>query len=82
MGGHRFSSRIRRWHISLGRIFTQFIAILVAIQFAVIILKMKLKKGLMDGYEFDLIIFAAAIALAVLGSGAYSLENFLGLLIY
>ena len=36
----------------------------------------------MDGYEFDLIIFAAAIALAVLGSGAYSLENFLGLLIY
>ena len=61
---------------------TQLIAILVAIQFIVIILKMKLKKGLVDGYELDLIILAAAIALAVLGGGAYSLENFLGLLIY
>ncbi len=61
---------------------TQFVAILVAIQFAVIILKMKLNKGLVDGYELDLIIFAAAIALAVLGSGAYSLESFLGILLY
>ena len=61
---------------------TQIVAILIAIQFAVIILKMKMKKGLADGYEFDLIIFAAAIALAVLGGGAYSLENFLGILVY
>ena len=60
----------------------QLVAVLIAIQFAVIILKMKMKKGLADGYEFDLIIFAAAIALAVLGGGAYSLENFLGILIY
>lgn len=61
---------------------TQLIAVLVVIQFAVIILKMKLKKGLVDGYELDLIILAVAIALAVLGSGAYSLENFLGFIVY
>ena len=35
----------------------QLVAVLIAIQFAVIILKMKMKKGLADGYEFDLIIF-------------------------
>lgn len=61
---------------------TQFVAVLVAIQFAVIIFKMKLKKGLVDGYELDLIILAAAIALAVLGGGAYNLENFLGFIVY
>jgi uncharacterized membrane protein YphA (DoxX/SURF4 family) len=56
---------------------TQVIAIVIAIEFIVIILKVKLKKGLVDGYELDLIILAAAIALITLGSGAWSIDGFL-----
>jgi putative oxidoreductase len=63
---------------------TQFFALLVALQFAVILIKLKLKPGarLAGGYEFDLLIFAAALAIATLGSGALSLDNYSGLIIY
>lgn len=61
---------------------TQIVAILVAIQFAVIILKMNFRKGFVNGYEFDLLIFAAALALVVLGSGHYSVDGFLDILLY
>ncbi len=63
---------------------TQFFALLIALQFAVILIKFKLRPGscLADGYEFDLLIFAAALALATLGSGALSLDSYLGLIIY
>ena len=60
----------------------QLVAVLIAIQFAVIILKMKMKKGLADGYEFDLIIFCRGNRACGSRHGAYSLENFLGILIY
>ncbi len=63
---------------------TQFFALLIAIQFIVILLKLKFKpeakfKG---GYEFDLLIFASALILATLGGGALSLERALGLILY
>ncbi len=61
---------------------SQIVAILVAVQFVVIILKMKFSKGFKDGYEFDLLIMAAALALLALGGGTYSLDSYLGLLVY
>ena len=63
-------------------LFTQIVAVLVAIQFVVVILKMKAAKGFKDGYEFDLLIVAAALALVVLGGGAFGLDSAWGLIIY
>ncbi|MEK7086655.1 MAG: DoxX family protein, partial [Patescibacteria group bacterium] len=59
---------------------TQVIAIFAAIQFLVVIFKVKGKQGLVGGYELELLILASAIILAVLGSGFYSLDQFLGLI--
>lgn len=61
---------------------TQIVSFILAIQFIIIILAMNLPKGFKSGYEFDLLILAAALALLVLGSGHYSLDSFLGILIY
>lgn len=61
---------------------TQLVAVAVAIQFAFITLKMNLKKGLKGGYEFDLLILAAALALLTLGSGALSVDKFFGIFLY
>lgn len=61
-------------------LFTQVIAIFAAIQFLVVIFKVKSKQGLIGGYELDLLILASATILAVLGSGFYSLDQFLGLI--
>ena len=61
---------------------TQVIAAFVVIQFIVIILRINGKKGLVGGYEFDLIILASAITLLTLGSGAMSIDHALGLLLY
>lgn len=61
---------------------TQIIALIIAIQFVVIILKMKLGKGFVNGGEFDLLILAAALALIVLGGGHYGLDGFLNISLY
>lgn len=62
---------------------TQPVAVLVAAQFLVIIMKLKLRQGLVKGYEFDLIIFASAIALATVGAGkVMSLDETFRILIY
>lgn len=57
-------------------LFTQLAAALVAVQFVVAIFKVKLQKGLVDGYEFDLLILATALALLALGAGIYSLDEY------
>lgn len=61
---------------------TQFVALLVAIQFIVAILKVKGKSGLVNGYEFDLLILGAALLLMTVGGGFYSLDDFLGFVLY
>jgi len=39
----------------------------------------KLKKKYAGGYELDITLFLASLALALLGSGAFSLDHFLGI---
>jgi putative oxidoreductase len=58
------------------------VAVLVAIEFVVATFKVNWGKGFVNGYEYDLLILATAIALVVLGGGAFSLDKFLGLLLY
>ena len=62
--------------------FTQIVAVIIAVQFLVATLKVKLAKGLVGGYEFDLLILAAAFALITLGGGAWSLDSLLRILVY
>lgn len=57
-------------------IFTRFIALLVAIQFFVIMLTIKQKNDWGEK-ELDLLIFATALALVFSGSGYMSLNYFL-----
>ncbi len=61
---------------------TQVVAAFVVVQFIVIILRVNGKKGLVGGYELDLIILASVLALLVLGGGAMSVDHVLGLLLY
>ncbi len=63
-------------------IVTQVFAALFFVQFVVAILKVTGKKGFAGGYEFDLLILAALLALVVLGSGSFSADSMLGLLLY
>lgn len=55
-------------------LFTQFVALIIAINMFVAIFKVNFKKGLVGGYEFELILLLSALALVVLGPGAYSLD--------
>jgi putative oxidoreductase len=41
--------------------------------------KSKLKKKYAGGYELDITLFLAALAVALLGSGAFSLDHLLGI---
>jgi uncharacterized membrane protein YphA (DoxX/SURF4 family) len=41
--------------------------------------KSKLKKKYASGYEIDVTLFLAALALALLGSGIYSIDHLLGI---
>lgn len=61
---------------------TQIIAFLIFIQFMVAILKVKRKTGLMNGYEFDLLIAAAGLTLVFFGAGDYSLDEFFKIIVY
>ncbi len=63
-------------------LFTQIAAIVLAIQFLVIVgWKLKLKKSFSD-FELDLVIFAALVALATLGGGRFSLENYWNIIFF
>ena len=53
---------------------TQPAAFLLAVNMLVAIWKLKFKQGLVGGYEFDLALLAMALALLVLGPGAFSLD--------
>lgn len=59
----------------------QAISLLVAAQFVVILLTVARKKT-WDDKEKDLLILAAALALAVLGAGSMSLESYWGWVLY
>ena len=48
---------------------TQVVCFIIAIEFLVIIFSVKGRKGLVDGFEFDILILAAALILLTLGSG-------------
>ena len=61
---------------------TQVVALLLAVQMAVAILKVNLKRGFVGGYEFDLLLLAAGLLLAAVGGGDRSLDAFIGLVIY
>ena len=62
--------------------FTQVVAFFVAIEFVVILLKVKRKAPLVGGFELDLLIFAAALALLTLGAGRISLDSVFGLVLF
>lgn len=58
-------------------IFTQIAALLIAavkVVATVYVKKIKFKKGLVNGYEFDLILLAASLALVFLGPGAFAFD--------
>ncbi len=61
---------------------TQIVSFFLVIEFLVIIFKVKRGKPLVDGFEFDLLILAAALILLTLGSGLVSLDNYLGIILY
>ena len=61
---------------------TQVFAALLAIEFIVILVKVKKFKQFVGGYEFDLLILAALLALCTLGGGSASADSFFGLLFY
>ena len=64
-------------------LFTQVAALILAIQFIVIMIwKLRSKQKLVLGYELDLIILAALLVLASIGSELYSLDNYFGLYLF
>ncbi len=63
-------------------LFTQIVATLFVLEFAVILLKVKRKSGFVGGYELDLLIFVAALLLALIGGGALSLDGLLGIILF
>ncbi|KKT83353.1 MAG: DoxX family protein [Candidatus Giovannonibacteria bacterium GW2011_GWC2_44_9] len=55
-------------------LFMQLTALILAIQFIVIILYIKRGQKFIGGWEFDFLIFTALIALLVLGPGAWAFD--------
>ena len=62
--------------------FTQVISLLIFIQFLIILITVKKASQFKGEVEFDLLILAAAAILITIGAGMYSLDHFLGLLLY
>ncbi len=63
-------------------IFTQIFAAIFFIEFVVAILKVTRKNGFIGGYEFDLLILAALLALLTLGGGSFGADSFFELILY
>ncbi|MEK7566651.1 MAG: DoxX family protein [Patescibacteria group bacterium] len=53
---------------------TQLAALLIAIIMLAAIVKVKFKQGFAGGYEFDLMLLAAAVALMLMGAGAFAID--------
>ena len=53
---------------------TQLAALLIAINMVVAMAKVKFKIGFVNGYEFDLILLAAALSLTLTGAGAFAID--------
>jgi uncharacterized membrane protein YphA (DoxX/SURF4 family) len=62
-------------------IFTQVIALLFALWMlsTTWLAKVKMKKKFVGGYELDIILLAASLALAAIGAGAFSIDRLLGI---
>jgi putative oxidoreductase len=58
-------------------LFTQPLALLLAADMLGAIALVKINKGLIGGYEFELVLLASALALALAGAGEYSLDRVL-----
>lgn len=59
-------------------LFTQAVAFFAVLQFAIIIIwKLRQHQKFVGGWELDLIILGAAVALLIIGAGAYSLDRVL-----
>ena len=64
-------------------LFTQVAALILAIEFIVIMIwKLKTKQKLVGGYELDLILLAALLVLASMGSTLYSLDSYFGIYLF
>ncbi|MBI4034198.1 MAG: DoxX family protein [Candidatus Brennerbacteria bacterium] len=61
---------------------TQLAALLVALEFVVILVKFRGSKMFAKDAELEWLILAAALALMTLGSGALSLNSYFGLIVY
>lgn len=61
---------------------TQITAAVVALEFIVILIKVKKFKKFVGGYELDLLILAGALVLLTVGGGAWSLDSVLKIIIY
>lgn len=64
--------------VTLG-FFTQIAAFFLALIMIVAIFTVKRAHGLVGGYEFELLLFAALLALIFLGGGSYALDSFFGI---
>lgn len=53
---------------------TQIAALLIAINMLVAIWKVKFRGGFVNGYEFDLLLLAVALSLALTGAGAFAID--------
>lgn len=61
--------------------FVQIVAPIIALQFLVILIKVKKLKNFSE-FEYDLLILASALVLMTVGGGMYSLDRFFGFILF
>lgn len=60
---------------------TQVVSLLLAMEFLVILLKLKKFRNMKE-YELDLVIFASLLVLVTVGGGVASIDGFFGIFLY
>lgn len=55
-------------------LFTNWAGMLLAVVMIVAIVMLKLSKGFVGGYEFDLVLFLSSLAIVIAGPGKYTLR--------